>query len=153
MGDALTYPRKQALESPETNATVLHAIVLQQYGEDWYAWDPTTVYMELRADFDADTCAEALDKLSAIQVIMSSDAVFKRLDAFLGICNTLAAGEPFFSAFDPVTLEEAAWGITEIALNRDMLPFSYSIRKYIRALMRESGFDQSDYPESLRLVF
>ena len=50
----LTYPRQQALQNPETLATVVHAILRQQYGEEVYDWDPVTVYLECQADFAAD---------------------------------------------------------------------------------------------------
>ena len=143
MVDKLTYPRKTALESPQTLATVVHAIVLDQYGEQAYDWDPVTVAMELKDDFQADICAPAMDRWCAMQVVMGSDAFFKRLDAFLNVCNTLASGSPAFETFDPVTSEEAAWAVAEVALNRDMLPFSYSIQQYMRQQLEADGFDPS----------
>lgn len=143
MSDKLTYPRKTALESPQTLATVVHAIILDQYGEPVYDWDPTTVSLELSADFNAQICTPAMDRWCAMQVIMGSDAFFKRLDAFLNVCNTLASGSPAFEMFDPVSSEEAAWAVAEVALNRDMLPFSYSIQQYMRQQLEADGFDPS----------
>lgn len=143
MADKLTYPRKTALESPQTLATVVHAIVLDQYGEPAYDWDPVTVAMELKADFQADICTPAMDRWCAMQIVMGSDAFFKRLDAFLNVCNTLASGSPAFEVFDPVTSEEAAWAVAEVAMNRDMLPFSYSIQQYMRQQLEADGFDPS----------
>lgn len=149
----LVYPRQQALQSPETFATVAHAIIRDQYGEQVYDWDPATVYLELQADFRADTCTEVIDRWSAMQVIMTTDAFFKRLDAFMAICNTLADGAPFFSAFNPVTTEEAAWGIVEVALNRELLPFSYAIKKYLRETLKLDGFSETSYPAVFQEVF
>lgn len=149
----LTYPRQQALQNPETAATVIHAILLEQYGEPVYDWDPATVYLEAKADFNADMCPEAVDKWAAMQIVMTTDAFFKRLDAFLAVCNTLAEGAPFFGAFNPVTLEEAAWAIAEVALNREMLPFSYAIQKYLKLLLAEEGFTETAYPAIFKEVF
>lgn len=149
----LTYPRQQALQTPQTLATVLHAILREQYGEEVYDWDPTTVYLEAKADFNADMCSEAIDRWSAIQVIMTSDACFKRLDAFMAVCNSLSDGSPFFTAFNPVTTEEAAWGIAEIALNREVLPFSYAVKQYLKAVLAKDGFDKGDYPDIFDEVF
>ena len=137
--------KRTALESTETAATVIHAIIRQEYGEDAYEWDPLTVSLEVRADFDAEMNTVTLDRWSAIQIVMTSDAFFKRIDAFLGICNTLSSGAPFFQVFDPVTVEEAAWAITEVALNRELLPFSYPIKKYIKVVLGQDGYD-SDAP-------
>ncbi len=143
MNGKLTYPRKTALESPETLATVIHAIMLDQYGEQAYGWDPVTCSMELADDFRAEVCTPAMDRWCAMQVVMGSDAFFKRLDAFLNVCNTLASGAPSFLMFDPVTSEEAAWAVAEVAMNRDVLPFSYPIRQYMRQQLEADGFDPS----------
>lgn len=143
MTDKLTYPRKTALESPQTLATVIHAIILDQYGEQAYDWDPVTVSMELKDDFGADICEPAMDRWCAIQTVMGSDAFFKRLDVFMNVCNTLASGSPSFLTFDPVTSEEAAWAVAEVAMNRDILPFSYTIQQYMRQQLTADGFDPS----------
>lgn len=144
-------PRDEAevralLESPETCATVIHAIIRSQYGEEAYGWDPLTVAMELKDDFKIDVPSQVLDRWSAIQTLMTSDAFFTRLDAFLGICNTFSSGEPFFSVFDPVTVEEAAWALVEAALNREFLPFDYQIQQYCRTILKQDGYNESDFP-------
>ena len=143
MVEKLTYPRKLALESPQTLATVVHAIMLDQYGEAAYDWDPVTCSMEAAADFQAEVCTPAMDRWCAIQAVMGSDAFFKRLDVFLNVCNTLASGSPSFLMFDPVTSEEAAWAVAEVAMNRDVLPFSYPIQQYMRLQLEADGFDPS----------
>jgi hypothetical protein len=118
-----------------------------------YEWDPVTVYLETQADFQADMCGEAVDRWCALQVVMTSDAFFRRLDAFLAICNTLADGSPFFSAFNPVSVEEAGWAITEVALNREMLPFSYAIKKYLKTVLKQEGYSETNYPFVFNEVF
>lgn len=136
-------------------ATVVHAIMLDQYGEAVYDWDPVTCAMEVAADFKAEICTPAMDRWCAMQAVMGSDAFFKRLDVFMNVCNTLASGAPAFKVFDPVTSEEAAWAIAEVAMNRDVLPFSYSIRGYLRQQLKADGFDpdSGDLPQVFAEVF
>lgn len=155
MNEKLLYPRKLALESPQTMATVIHAIMLDQYGEAVYDWDPVTCSMEVAADFKAEICTQAMDRWCAMQVVMGSDAFFKRLDVFMNVCNTLASGAPAFEVFDPVTSEEAAWAIAEVAMNRDVLPFSYAVRGYLRQQLKADGFDpdSGDLPPVFAEVF
>lgn len=141
MTQDFSYPRKTALESPQTLATVIHAIMLGQYGEQVYDWDPVTCALEVKEDFNAEICTEAMDRWCAMQAIMSSDAFFKRLDVFMNVCNTLASGSPSFMVFDPVTSEEAAWAVAEVAMSRDVLPFSWSIQSYMRQQLMADGFD------------
>ena len=151
--EELTYPRVRALRSPETLATVLHEIILVRYGEEWLQWDPLTVFLELQSDWRADMCPEAIDRMAAIQVIMTTDAFFKRLDAFLSICGTLNDGSPSFEAFNPVTTEEMAWGLCEVALNREMLPFSHAVKKYIGQVLAQDGYTDGTYPAIFSEVF
>lgn len=140
---------RNALESSETLATVIHAIILRQYGEAAYDYDPTTIYLELRDDFQAEIHSQTLDRWSAMQVVMVNDAFFNKMDAFLGISNTLAEGLPFFDMFNEVTTEEAAWAVTEVSLNRELLPFSYGVRKYIKLILDNDGYSEGNYPAAL----
>ena len=145
--------KKEALESTETLATVTHAILLKQYGEQVYDWDPVTIAMEVRDDFRAEISTPSMDRWCAMQIVMGSDAFFKRLDAFMNICNTLATGEPFFGVFDPVTVEEAAWSITEVSLNRELLPFSYPVKQYLRQILKQDGYTIDNAPSAIREAF
>lgn len=147
------YQRSQALQNPETTATVLKAILDQQYGEDWLSWDPVTISLELTADFNCDLCSEAMDRICAIQTVMTSDAFFKRIDAFLGITNTINTGAPAFDSFSPSSIEEITWAIAEVAFNRELLPFSYPVKSYVKKLLKDDGYDEYNYPEVLKEMF
>jgi hypothetical protein len=133
------YAIKDALESSETMGVVLFTILNRQYAEEWLEWDPATIYLELRADFDAEPSTSTMDRISALQVAIISGAFFTQIDAFTNICNTLASGAPAFAMFDPVTAGEAAWAFTELALVRDLIPVSYSIKSYIKIALRADG--------------
>lgn len=145
--------RQDLLQSPGTMATVVHAIVRDKYGDEAYGWDPLTVAMELKADFAVDPCPEVLDRWNAMQLVMCGDAFFRRIDAFLAVCNALSSGEPFFGAFDPVTVEEAAWGVAEVGMNRDMLPFSPTIKRYCRVVLENDGYGKGNFPPVFDIVF
>lgn len=145
--------RQNLLQSPDTLATVLHAILRDRYGDEWYGFDQLSVMMDLQDDFKVDPCPAAMDRIAAIQTLMTGDSFFTRIDAFVGVCNAFSSGDPFFGAFDPVTVEEAAWGIAEAGMNRDMLPFSPTIRQYCRIVLREGGYGDSSLPPIFRPVF
>jgi len=147
-----SYEVRIALESSETVATVIHSIIRERYGMPAYDWDVLTVYLELKEDFRAEPSSETMNRWAALQTVMTSDAFFARLDAFLSVANTLAAGEPYFQVFDPVTVEEAAWTIAEVSMNRELLPFSYAIKQYLKQILRDDGYTH-DYPAVFDHVF
>jgi len=152
-GDSGFSTRQDLIASPETMATVAHAIVRDKYGDEAYWWDPLTVALELKADFETDPCPEFLDRWNAMQVLMTGDAFFKRIDAFFAVCNSYSSGEPMFGAFDPVTVEEAAWAVAEAGMNRDMLDFSPTIKDYCRVILEQDGYGEGNYPPIFGVVF
>jgi hypothetical protein len=137
---------KQALESPVTLATPLLAVVRKSFGDDAFLWDPTTIYLECRDQFAAEPAAEAMDRISAGQVVIAGNGFFEDISAFLNICNTLAGGSPAFGVFDPVEPEEAAWALLEVSLLRDMLPFAPTIRDYVRTILVQDGYSADQHP-------
>ena len=145
------YAVRELLQSPTTMATVAHAIFRKKYGADAYAWDITTLYMEVQDDFKVEMDSHVGERFSAIQVLMTTDAFFTRLDAFLSVCSTFSSGDPCFQVFDPVTVEEAAWGISEASLNRELLPFSPAIQTYIKQVLEQDGYTH-DAPDIFDFV-
>lgn len=143
---------KQAIESTETRAVVLNTILNKLYDEEWVDWDPTTLYLELRDDLKAEPSAEAMDRIAALQVIQTSGEFFSRFEAFSGITNTLNSGEPSFTLFNPVSAPEIAWALVEVSLIRDLLPFDYSVRKYIQTVLEGDGIDTT-YPAIFEHLF
>lgn len=141
------------LQSDETRATVIHAIVHSVYGDEAYDWDPLTIVLELKQDFNVDACAPVMDKWCAIQVLMGSDAFFQRIDAFTSICNSFADGDPMFDAFNPATVEEIALALSEVGMNRDMLPFSHTIKAYTGLLLEKAGYPYGKFPPVFSEMF
>ncbi len=152
MSDPFTV-RQDLIQSPETMATVVHAIIRDKYGDEAYWWDPLTVALELKADFQVDACPEFMDRWGAMQVVMTGDSFFRRIDSFFAVCNAFSSGEPFFGAFDPVTVEEAAWGVAEVGMNRDMLPFAPTIKRYCKLILERDGYGKGDFPPVFDIVF
>jgi len=135
---------RTALESPQTMAVVLYTLLNSHYGEDWLEWDPVTIYLELREDFGAEPSSETMDRISALLIALDTGEFFSRYEAFAAITHAFNDGAPSFSMFDPVESEEIGWAITELALIRDLLPFGYSVREYIKTALQLDGYSPAD---------
>lgn len=145
-----SYDIRAAVENPETSATLLHTLCLATFGEGWYVWDPSTVYLELKDEWQADAPATNMDKLSAIQILVGSDVFFKDPRAFSSICSTLSDGDPLFDMFDPPSAEEISWSVAEASLNREMIPFSRHIKGFVKAICKPYGFTGINLPIPIR---
>jgi hypothetical protein len=137
---------KELLESSETLATTLYLIIQHYFGDDAFFWDPSTIFLELRDEFNAEPSSEVMDRIAAVQVVVTNDAFFNEPDAFINICNTFADGSPSFSVFNPAEPEEIAWTLVEVAFIRDMLEFGDTVKRYIKKMLEIDGYS-NDYPE------
>ena len=134
----------KAFESTATAAVVLNELMMKLYDEEWLEWDPVTVYLQLRDDLSCEASSETMDRLCALQALQVNSEFFDSLDAFMAIAHSLNTGGPSFSIFNPLSAEEAAWAVTEVSLIRDLLPFNYSIRKYVSEVSKSQGLDLDD---------
>lgn len=125
---------KPLLKSGYIYCATADAMLQAQYGEDFYFWDPSTIWLELKDDFGVEVDTDIMDKVGAAQVIMTGDAFFKRVDGFSNVANTLGGGDPGFQMMDPVTPEEAVWAMIEVAIMRDFLPLSPSVQGFVQTL-------------------
>lgn len=148
----LAAPWAEMWQNPEADATVLNSMLISKYGEESLDWDPVTIRLEISDDFGVSPADAVMNKICAMQVVMSGSAYFDRVDAFLNISNTLADGDPFFQVMTKVEPEEIAWGLATVGMNRDMLPFSPTIQAYVKAALKDDGYADG-YPPIFSSVF
>lgn len=148
-----TSPWVEMWQNSEADATVLTAMLLHKYGEQSLDWDPLTIRLEVQADYYTAPSDENMNKICAMQIVMTSADFFNRIDAFLNVCNTLASGDPFFEVFTPLESEEIAYALATVAMNRNMLPFNPTIRQYVREVLKADGFTEKNFPEIFSVVF
>ena len=64
------------LSSPNTLATVLHAILYREFGDPLYSWEPETVGLEVKDTWGIELPAASLDKVCALLAALTSDKFF-----------------------------------------------------------------------------
>lgn len=143
---------REAVKSTETFGTTAAAILEHLFGPAVYTWEALTIVAELQELIRTAPSDEFMDRFSAMQVAMMTDMFFQRLDGFRSICNALDDGDPGFQIVDPVTLEEMTWGVFEVSLNRDVLPFSPTIQDFVQLTASEYGDGQQAMPLVLKHV-
>lgn len=132
--------------SPNTTAIVLCYLLNDRFGDEFYLWEPTTIYLEIRDEWHIDPHPVCMDRISAGQVVMTTGAFFEDIGAFMAICNTFAGGAPAFTIQDRVEPHEIAWTIAEVGMFRDFRPFAPTIKDFVRLTLKLDGYGD-DYPE------
>lgn len=142
----------ELLESTETLATVLHAIVLTAYGEQIYSVDPVELYATIEEDFNCTLPVEAENRLQALFLAITTDAFYQDVEAFESICDALHSGDigdAVEGLFEQLTMPELLWGLYEVELNReDSEQFSAAVGALIAEVSQreysENGFQYAD---------
>lgn len=154
-GAAVTRTVRTLLESPDVHATTLLVWALDTYGQECLQWHPTTLKMEIEADYKIRLPKGNLDKLLAAIAILTTDMFFKDVARFVQLANVLAGDDFEPDEFEPADAVECAVAVTEALLlvppdDEDPEPFSRDVRLYIGHVLRDEGFVRP--PDILRIA-
>ena len=142
----------EALDNPETYATVLLTICLIEYGDQMFTVDPLVLFAWLEDDFGVEVNEDNQNKLNAIITALTTDYFYNDLETFKAICKTLESGDPGIVdtdlVSDEVTIPEILWGIYEVSLcNDDEVVNTYKFIPAIRAFINVLLKDEPNDPE------
>lgn len=135
------------LTNEDMLATPLMVLCMDQLGGiEFFEWEPVTFNTELKTRFGIDLPNVNRDKIWALVSVLTTDLFYHSLETFIPVCNTLNGSEANFDDYDPVTSEEAAWGIVETGLidvpDQGQDPaarFSHEIKRYVGLTLRVEG--------------
>lgn len=142
---------KAILESDESYGATLVLAALDATGTaECLNWDPDTLRIELEAAGGHIT-GPNVDKLMAMGLALTSNAFYTDVSAFIHVCNALSGEGADFDTFDPATVAEMAWAVTEVVLcdaPKGELPslFSDEVIEYMRTQGWYEGFGELPAP-------
>lgn len=144
---------QEAMADEESFATSLLAIVLDTYGTDALEWEPDTLWMNIAEDFGVVVPDVNRDKIQALTLVLTTNQPLVSVEAFNHVCNVLSGSEANFQTWDPLSPEEALWGIYEMLLHIGIgrekgeppPEFSHEVRRYLGVILTDDGiFDPPD---------
>lgn len=126
--------------------TPLLVLCLDLFGTEFFDWEPESFDSEIKARFGVEIPTPNRDKIWSLVAVLTTDLFYHSLETFIPTCNALAGSEADFDDYDPVTGEEAAWGIVEASLidppedGQDPASrFSHEIKRYIGMTLQSEG--------------
>jgi len=130
----------------EMLGTPLLVLCLDLFGTEFFEWEPESFDSEIKSRFGVDVPTPNRDKIWSLVAVLTTDLFYRSLETFIPTCNALAGSEADFDDYDPVTGEEAAWGIVEASLidppeeGQDPAGrFSHEIKRYIGMTLQSEG--------------
>ena len=144
--DSIDQQRAEAFTSPTVFATTLVAILLDEFGTEFFDFEPEVLREEVLMRYKVEIPTVNMDKLMGLIAALTTNMFYTSVPAFTHICNSLSGSGANFHTWDPVESHEVAWAITEIALNDPAQAgndfksrFSADVREYINMMLREEG--------------
>lgn len=139
-------------------STLLVALVDDISSVDWFTWDSEALRAEILDRFSARIPQVNMDKIQGLILAITTNQFYVSLEAFIGICNSLAGDGADFRTFDPADVEEMMWAVTEVLLNdhphEEELSdvFSEEIRHYIGIQAASEGFKELPKPLTFGII-
>ena len=132
--------------NPNTFATTLVALCIDDYGIAVFDWDPESIDMELKESYPT-IPAVNLDKIHAMIVALTTSQFYQ--DALVFYHTAMALSDNpvnFDSVIDDLAVEEMAWALMEIGLSdignkQSPTPeFSAEVSGLAGAVLKQQGF-------------
>jgi hypothetical protein len=127
-------------------ATPLLVLCLDQLGTEFFDWEPESFDTEIETRFGVRMPTPNRDKVWSLVSVLTTDLFYHSLETFIPVCNSLNGSEADFDDYDPVTGEEAAWGIAEVGLvdppeegQEPGARFSHEIKRYVGLTLQSEG--------------
>lgn len=143
---------RMVLTGPNSFATTMIVVLVDQYGTEFLNWSPETIRMETEEDFGFEWPSANFDRLMAGVALVVGDSFYINLPDFIELCNILSGAPATPGVFEPADPGECAWGITEalmLAPPDKEEPFTEEIRAYIGKVCEMEGIINP--PDILRL--
>lgn len=135
--------KKEAFLSPDSYGTTLLIAMFDTFGIECLKWEPETIEMELKKEFQIDIPEQNLDRLQAAMSVLTSNLFFVSLEAFNVTCNSLNFARVDGNTFIPADIEDIMWGITEVNLilgaDANKNEFSRDIQLYVGKVLESEG--------------
>jgi len=133
------------LLDPEVPATVLLVGLLDEFGTEMFDWEPDTLNLEIRDKWKVEVPQVNRDKIWALITAITTDLFLSSFEGFTNICNSLAGSGASFQVYDPATVQEMAWAISEITLVAPLEKderFNKEILIYMEERLKLEGFSK-----------
>lgn len=133
------------LSDQNTTGTPLLVLLIDRFGTAMFDWEPDTLRLEIKSTWGVEPPQENMDKIWALISLITTNLFNVSLEFFIHVSNALSGNGADFANYDPATVQEMCWAITEqhlIAPFEKGEDFSSEILTYMKASLLEEGFSQ-----------
>lgn len=124
----------------DTHPLVLGVKLLDQYGTDWYEWEPETIWREIMDDFRTPSISDhTKSKIQAVKSIQISDLCFQKWEIFCVITQALNNNIPDFEIMRKPTVSQLFVAVDIMTMIRNDVPFGDQLQQWLAASLLTDG--------------
>lgn len=133
----------------DTHPLVLDIKLMDQYGTDWFEWEPETLWREVMEDFRAPSISDHVrSKIQAVKTVHISDWCFSKWEVFCPILQALNNNIPDFEILRRPTVSQLFAGVDMMTFIRDDVAFSQEVQQFCGAALLDAGVYYAPQPLS-----
>ncbi len=107
---------KEIVEHPDTAATCLLLLCLDEWGTEFFEWEPDSLLSAVMVAWHAKMPEKNRDKLWSLVVHLTTNTFQSSFECFTHVCNALSGQGASFEQLQPANVASMCWGITEAFL-------------------------------------
>lgn len=140
--------RKQKIRGfiadPDTFATSLLVLAIDEFGTDFFDWEVETFLIEAQAAWGLEPPQFARDRIWALVTVLTTDLYRRSLETFIHVTNAINDVDIDMQSYDFPAPSECAWSVAETTLidppdEEEDGSFSHEIRRYLGVRLKQEG--------------
>lgn len=131
--------RRAAFTNPISHALILGLILLKEFGPEYLAWEPETLWTEVEKTWGTTVSEINKNKIQGVRLCYVQESPYTSWEVFEDLAAALNGVIPRFDALQRPTAAHAAAAIDMMQQIREDRPISDQIYRYCAAVLMDTG--------------
>lgn len=139
-GTAAPITRRNLFVHHDTHPVVFDLLLLQQYQEDWFIWEPETLWKEIKEDFRVPSISDhSKSKIQAIKTLHINEWFWTKWEVFCWITQALNNNIPDFQVLQKPSIPQLFNSVEIATLVRKGEEFGSETQMFVASSVVDEG--------------
>lgn len=132
--------KKNLFVHHDTHPVVFDVLLLKQYQEQWFTWESTTLWKEIKEDFRVPSISDQTKaKIQAVKTLHINEWFWTKWEVFCWITQAINNNIPDFHVIQKPSIPQLLASIDIATYIRSDETFSSEVQKFVAAAVVEEG--------------
>jgi hypothetical protein len=139
--------RKNLFVHHDTHPVTFDLALLAEYGTDWFDWEPSTLWKEIKEDFHVPSISDhACAKIQAVRTLHINEWFWDQWEVFCWITQALNNNIPDFHVIQKPSAAQIVNAVDVATMVRDGEEFNQEVQSWVAASMVDDGIFYAPEP-------